>query len=229
MKKTLIFLLILIPAILVAVWFKDGKMLAGAEDGIPLYNTTLTINRTKTAWIPTAFGTPNATLVSIVPFYYFSSFLIKFGAPVFLTQTIVFFFIMTTSDLSVFFLSRIFFSKFRNPDLIGFLSAIFYLLNPFTFLSVWQRFVYAFYFQLAILPSMLLFFVLGLTKKKYYFIVPFCLASLVFSGTFVTPIFVITIFSVIFFYLVFYVWVNIKDYRKIKFAITFFILASAFW
>src|SRR3989344_3085533 len=229
MKNILIFLLFLIPAILVTTWFRDGKMLAGAEDGIPLYNTTLTINRHKTAWVPTAFGSPNATLISIVPFYYFSSFLSKFGIPIFLIQAIAFFFIMVTSGLSVFFLSRLFFSKFRNPDLVGFLSAIFYLLNPFTFLSVWQRFVYAFYFQLAILPCMLLFFVLGITKKKYYFIVPFCLASLIFSGTFVTPIFVITIFSVIFFYLLFYIWENKKDYRKIKFAITFFILASAFW
>ncbi len=118
-----------------------------------VYNLNNTINLHKSGWMPISLGAPDATSMAILPFYFFSQFLTNMGFPVYVIQAIVFYIIMTTSSISVYFLSSMLFNKFKNLYLISFFSAIFYLLNPFTMISIWQRFVYAFYFQMAILPS----------------------------------------------------------------------------
>ncbi len=229
MNNKYISFLLIIPAILIGIWFWNGNMLAGAEDGIPLYNPSRTVNLYRYAWMPISFGVQNATMHSITPYYYFCSYLMNLGIPAHYIQAITFYIIMISAGLSVYFIAKILFKKENNLYTIAFLSAIFYLLNPFVFISVWQRFVYPFYFSLSILPLSLSLFLLGIKKRSFNYIFPFCLISLIFSGVFVVPIFVVTLFSVILFFFIYVTKINKNNILHKKFEILYLLNTIIFW
>ncbi|MBU0569808.1 hypothetical protein KKB40_03430, partial [Patescibacteria group bacterium] len=235
LSHLLIFVLIIIPLILVAIWFKDGKMIAGAEEGLLLYNPKRSVNLLKYAWMKLGTGNINVVYLPSLTFLFFTAKLQSLGLPVFLIQAITFYCLMTISLISTYFLLTALLDEFKiaslsesSKKILALLASLYYLLNPYSIFSVWQRFLYPLFFLQALLPLGLLLFTFGLKKRRLYFTALLCLSSFLLSEAFGIPIFFITFSSALFIYSVAVILVHRKNSEFIKFTILYFLLTIFF-
>ena len=220
---SLIFLLI---ATLLVIWFKDGKVIASGEDGPFLINPEKALKVFSNIWIENGTGFATTDFLPRITFAYFIYFLNFFGVPTFVIQMLTFLILMFTGCLSVYKLSLNFFKLTENREFISFFASIFYLFNPYSLTQIWNRQLYSQYFLFALFPLLLLFFIKGLTEKKYINIIYFTFTSLFFSSAFGLITNLLVIWSVILLYLVYFIFTN-KE--KTIFAISYFLILVISW
>lgn len=108
-----------LPSILVSIWFHKGLLFGGGEEGIPFYN----LNRTYQLSLPmrsTDGGYSNNELVVRIPFYYLSSLLMNLGIKNNFLQASLFYILMSTGMISMYFLLCFtFISKVNNVEKIN--------------------------------------------------------------------------------------------------------------
>ena len=196
-------LIIFILALLI-IWFKDFKLIASGEDGLFLLNPKKALIIFDNLWIENGTGFSTTDWLPRIPFAYFISFLDLIGFSPFLSQSLIFFILMTTGTLSVFYLVRFIYHENTFSKELSFLSGLLYLFNPFSLTQLWNRQLYSQYFLFALLPLLLYLFIKGLEEKKYKFTFYFSVASLIFSTTFGLITNVIVIWSTIIIYSIIY-------------------------
>ena len=65
------FLIAVIAAVLVSIWFKNGNIMGTGESGLPFYDFKIQYKSVETAWFNYGLGGPvNASFAS-TPTYYF--------------------------------------------------------------------------------------------------------------------------------------------------------------
>lgn len=189
-NKLPIFLISLLCLILITIWFKDGKLLATGEEGLMLVNPQKAINLYKYSWVENGIGggTPGSnTLISLL---YLVSLFEKIGLPIWFFQALLFLLLMFIGSISVYFLTK---ELFRTIDKeihrvdLGFIAAIFYILNPISLLGIWYRFLLGFMLFYALAPLFFYLFIIGLKNKKKTFIILLPLLSLFFTFAFAPP------------------------------------------
>ena len=104
-NKLPIFLISLLCLILITIWFKDGKFLATGEEGLMLINPDKAINLYKYSWNDIGSGEA-VPVIQLIPFFYFESFFIKLGLPLWIFQASIFYLLMSLGSLSVFLLCK---------------------------------------------------------------------------------------------------------------------------
>lgn len=220
--KALILLLILIPLILVIIWFRNGLIMGGGEEGLPFYNITKSVQLSG-IWQERATGSLNLGLLPWLALLYPIEIIHNtLHIPNFIFQAVTFWVLLMAGMLSTFFLIQSILEKRESSSEIGLIASIFYLLNPFSISQIWGRSITAQYFSFALLPLSILLFWLALKKRNIIFIFLLTFASLVFAPAFLFVTFLMVYWMIIL--LVFIYWVSRSDQKKKDYFFGMFLL-----
>jgi hypothetical protein len=229
-KYIFIIILVIIPLILVAIWFRDGRILGGGDEELLFINTLRTLDISETTFVN--YGTGYAVLfwLSRYTFLYAVNFIhIVLLVPVIFIQAGTFYFLMITGIISVYFLVKQHIHAYIYSGYVAFLSATFYLLNPYSMTQIWGRGQYAQYFSFAVLPLALLIFTFGIRRKKYIYSIVFALTSLLFSTAYGFLPFSLVQWLVLFLYIVYEIISGVNNKKIDYFPFCFFILSLICW
>lgn len=222
--------IILISSILTTIWFKNGLIIGKGEEGLNFYNLSKNLELSKTIWVEINTGAPFVSWLPKVPFFYFAEFLnTKLFLPQFLIQAMLFFLLMVTGALSVYYLTLSFLKNSPKKELISLLASIFYLLNPFSISQVWGRWLYPQFFSFALFPLSLLILVKALDKRNHLYLIPLLFSSVLFSwayGFVTTPV---SYWVILGLYFVWWLLTNRPDKRSLLFGVSFIFLAFLGW
>ena len=219
-------LIVLIPFILVMLWFREGNIMGTAESGLPFYNFQIAYNSNKDAWSHYALGFPTNIGMAAKPTYWFMAKLQNIGIPDFLLQASFFWIVLVVSGVSIYLITKNLFPNLNNKFL--FLAVLFYWFNPFSMVNVWNRFLNNFFVFYMFLPLSLLFFLKGLQTRRYIYAFLIGLISAIFSYALSSVAFNLLLWFVFFYTAAFYIFTNgDKGYRF--FVIKFFIFTLIFW
>lgn len=222
-------ILILIPLLLTIIWFRNGLIVGGGEEGLEFYNPTRILELSKTMWWDYDGGFPTlawlAKISSLLP----TTFLYeKFNVPNYILQAGTFFILLVVGGISVYFLTLNLLDKFYLRKTVALVAAIFYILNPFSMSQIWARGLVSQYFSFALLPLAVLLFLKGLNGKiLYLFYLTF--ASIIFSSAFGISTFVITYWVVLSATYVYWIFLNRKLTKKILYGSFFYVLSLILW
>ncbi len=161
--------LLLLSALAVLLWFKQGLAIAYAEPGLFMYNDRGLFYMFSHSWVDQAStGTPGLTLsTSALPLYGFLAALEAAGFSPVQREMILFYLILSLACLSMYYLILAAFSENPKKEFIALFAAIFYVLNPYAMVYVWNRFTITMNIAYAILPLILGIYIRGLGLKKY--------------------------------------------------------------
>lgn len=226
MKKIIV--LLFIPLLLCLIWFRNGLIFGGGEEGILFSNSTQAIKLSTTVWIEYGTGLPVSGWLSRAPLMFFASSVTNFLPP-FLFQALLFFIIMLVGSLSVYYLTQELLDKYNKKFLISFLAATFYLMNPFSMSQVWSRGIIPQYISFALLPLALLLFHLALKNKKYIFVAFITLSSIAFAYSFSLLTFIVVFWFVLGLYFLFTVFTELQKAKILFFGIPFLFLLFFLW
>ncbi|MDD5415764.1 MAG: hypothetical protein PHE48_02020 [Candidatus Daviesbacteria bacterium] len=177
--------LILLPLVLVFIWFNNGLIIGRGEEGLIFYNPSKNLELSKSTWVEINTGMPNLYWLPRLPVLYLTSFLNdKLGLAQYLVQAGLFYLLMVTGTISMYYLTLSFLEAHPSRHLISFISALFYLMNPFSISQVWGRGLYPQYFSFVLFPLSLLILVKALKQKNYSYLLILILSSLIFSWSF---------------------------------------------
>ena len=223
-------ILIVVPLILTLIWFHNGLILGEGEEGLIFYNPSKNLELSKSTWVEINTGMPNLYWLPRLPILYWTSILVdNFGISPFVIQAGLFYILLLTGTISVFFLTRFFLELGHLSYLISFVAAVFYLLNPFSFSQVWGRNLYPQYFSFALLPLSLLLLAMALKQKNYLYLLLLLIASLIFSWAFGFVTSTLTYWLMLTSYFIWWLFSNKLKKHEIIFGISFMILFLLGW
>lgn len=222
--------LLIIPLILITVWFRSGLIEGGGEEGIPFYNPSRTFTLSKSLWWDYNGGFPTLAWIAKTTFLMPSAFLFEvFKIPNFVLQALTFLILLSTGGLSMYLLTSNLLGRYQNKEKIALVASVFYIFNPFTMSQVWARGIGAQYFSFAILPLSSLIFLLGLKTKNYFYIFPFIFCNLIFSTAFSLSTFVMAFWTVITTILIYWIIINRRELKAVVFSSIFYVLIIFLW
>ncbi|MDO8639222.1 MAG: alpha-(1-_3)-arabinofuranosyltransferase family protein [Candidatus Daviesbacteria bacterium] len=238
-KHLPLIVIFLVCLLIVSIWFKNGLMFAGGEDVISFYNPNSVFDLFLYSWNPQDTGTPQATLFARVPYFYLIKILYNWGISGLLLQAMTFFLLMSAGTLAIYFLLKETLSKDLPENMqitVPLIGALFYLLNPYSMSQIWDRGLYNQFFSFALIPIFLLFFIVGLNRKKIIYGLLAIVSSFIFSTASTHPATIITTWANPIIYLIFYFFNSRNNVKNIYFGLFYIItiliswfLVNAFW
>src|SRR3989304_9670760 len=97
--------ILLVPLVLVGIWFKDGYLLGASEDGLIFYNISRYFNQSQYTWMEyPGLGSPSVTQIAGKPTYFPLSFLQNLGIPGFLLQAGVLYYLLISAGIGIYLL-----------------------------------------------------------------------------------------------------------------------------
>lgn len=224
--------IILICTLIIIIWFRQGLIFGGAEDGLSYYNYTKSLAFTSSIWSYAAAGTPALFNVPRFIYFFITEYFFRAGISNIILQAITFWILILTGTLSVYFLIKetvVNGLKKEWREWAPFLGGLFYFFNPFAITQMWGRALSFQFFSFALVPSFLLFFVLALKRKNLFFLIVAGLISLLFSSAYENPGVVLASWTGIVFYFIFYIYSQRKNKGNIIFACISISLLSLIW
>lgn len=230
----IIFFILIIPAIIVTIWFQDGYILGTAEDGLPFYNLSHFKPEADFAWMEhPGLGRSTLYLTASKPTYIALTWLQANGVPGFVIQASVLWVMFVIAGIGMYLLAWQFFPKLPKSCLI--LSVFFYWFNPISLVNVWNRFLLDYISFYSMLPMVSFFFIRGLKTKSYLWGIVLILFILFYSYSFNYLAFFILFWLILFFWTSFFCLINkdrLSRFFYIKYflaTLVFFVLTNAWW
>lgn len=227
LSKKPIIILLFIPLIITSIWFRNGLIHGGGEEGVLFYNPQKALQLSSSVWAEFITGSSIAIWLPKSPVIYLAFIFQKIGLPPVVFQMIFFYFLMEIGILSVYFLTSNLLEK--NGKSISLIAALFYLFNPFSFSQIWGRSLSTQYFAFSFLPLALLLFYLGIKRRKYIFGILIALISAAMATSYEFLTFIIVFWLVLLIFLVTYVVVSKNKTREMYFGVTFIVLTFVLW
>lgn len=230
MKRDLLIITAVISSLLI-IWFHQGLLFAGAEESLTFYNFERTANLSSSLWYDVGIGQFATFGLSRYPYFFLFSIFQNYGIPNYILQAITFFAVMLIGMLSVYFLlKKTLIDQNLSPykRVVPLMGSLFYLFNPFSITQIWGRGLEYQIFAFALIPSFLLFFVLGLRSGNFLFGFIGVILSLLLAMSYLHPGIIITSWSLIAIYLIFYLWEN-RGLQNRLFALFFFFVYLISW
>lgn len=222
--------LFLIPIIVVFIWFNNGLIVGKGEEGLIFYNFTKGLELSKSVWVEVNTGMPMLSWLSRIPFFYAAEFLnTKLFLPQFLIQAGLFFILMLIGTLSAYYLTLHFLKDYPRRKTISLISALFYLLNPFSVSQVWGRALYPQFFSFALFPLSFLILVKALNKKSYFYLVPLLFSSVLLSWAYGLVTTVVCYWVILGLYSVWWLFIKRTNKSNIVFGLSFIIFSFLGW
>ena len=113
----------------------------------------------------------------------------------------------------------------KTSKVSRFLSAIFYLVNPYALVNIWNRFLPNQIMFYSFLPLGIWLFIYGLRTKKYFFAVLNMVLTAILSVAFIGPAQTLMFWGLIFLIVVYYFIFCKKD----KFVVFYFLINVCLW
>lgn len=228
-----VFFIVLLCAVIIAIWFKDGKLLATGEEGLMLVNPDRAIEIYKYSWNEVGSGGAFPGWNAILPLFYLESYIINLGFPLWIFQETLFFLLMSIGALSIYYLCKELLKSNIKDKLVikaAFIAGIFYILNPVSLLGVWYRFLYEFMFFYALAPLFFYLYVVGVKNRSTAFVIIAPFITLLFS-VFASPAPPLLLWFLPFSYSLILAFIQPSEIRvKFKiFPLVYFTLVFIFW
>ncbi len=231
----IILIILGIPLILVFIWFKDGNLLGHAEGALPFYNLERYLQPTEYTWMEhPGLGNISLLTTSGKPTYIFLTFLQNnLKIPGFIIQAGVFYFLLASAGIGIYFLTKEFFPKLDNRYAL--LSVFFYWFSPLSITDVWNRFLLNYIFFFGALPVLLLIFVKGLNTKKYYYAPILTLLIGIYSYSLSTLVFTLLLWFLFVLFIFFFLITSKEKNNKwfyikfLSFLLGLFIFTNSWW
>lgn len=228
-NKSVLFLS-LISLLIVIIWFRDGLIFAGGEEGLTFYNLSRHLKLIAYLWYDTATGIPTITYLPRLPYFFIMEKLYQTHISSVALQSFTFFILILTGTLSVFYISREFIDKnIKNSKYIYFISGLFYLLNPFSMIQIWGRSLYVQFFAFALIPFFLLMFILLLKTKKLFFGFFALFSSAILATGISHPALIAGLWVPVLFFLLFHIFEYRKNRKEVIYSTILFFLIIAGW
>lgn len=212
--------ILLLSAILDALWFRRGLTIAYSEPGLFTYNNIQWIHMSSHLWVDQiSTGTPSLAMGTAgLPLHTFLGLLEFLGFSPVLKEAIFFYLILSLSGLSMYYLMLVAFRRNLHKHSVALLASIFYILNPYVMVYIWNMLMITMNIAYAIIPLVLALYMKGLAAKKFAYAFYAAFVLLVFSSWIVVvpalvPFLLLT-------YLIFHVIVNPKR-REVTYAMKF--------
>jgi hypothetical protein len=222
LKSPILFLLV-ISLGLTIVWFRHGNLMGGGEIGIQFYNLSQMVGISVRAWGTQALGGSSGLTVAGAPLYSFYNFFQKIGIPGFIEQASFFVIAFFLTLYSSYLLIKEIFPSLSKKAYIA--ASIFYLVNPYALVNIWNRFLPNPILFYAFLPLGLLLFLKGLKKRNYVYAVIAMLLTAILSYGFAGPSQTIIFWSILSLFAIYYSLLT-KEY---KFVILFLLAGLGSW
>ena len=229
-----IFFFGLLSSLIVYLWFRSGLIYGGAEIGIFGYNPERFLQVQQFIWWgDVAPGMLVPQFIVGVPTYFILSLLQPFFSTLIL-QIIISFILLFSMGYGMYRLSL--FILGQDKEKYAALAGFFYMLNSYTMVEVWHRFLYTGFFLAAFLPTLAYFWRMWIKKGKFVFLSLFLLCNLVFSYMFANLTSVIVIWIICFLFTlceVFLPWQGrrllLKEGYKFILGFFLFLLTNLWW
>lgn len=200
--------------IVVSLWFSNGLMFGGGEEGLPFYNLTQHLRSMSYVWNEAQAGFDMVIFLPRVPYFWMLEKLFVWGVNTIYLQAVTFFITISVGCIAVYFLVK----ETIGGNLRSLIASIFYFLNPYSMIQIWGRGIYAQFFAFALIPSFLLFYICGLKRRNPIYLILAILISIIFSPAFVFPTQILVLWIPILIYFVFHVWVHRNNKSEVLFA-----------
>lgn len=225
-------IIVLLCLAIVISWFQKGLLFAGGEESLMLYDPHKTYTLFNSVWYNTDTGYQSLVNLARLPYFWFLNLALNFGFSNVQLQSFIFFILLAIGSIAVYFLIKetvVADLELKRKELVPLLSAIFYIFNPFSMSQIWGRGLTFQFFSFALMPAFLLFFVLGLRRRKIFFGLLGVLLSFFLSAAYAHPALVLTSWFNIALYFLFYLVRFRKHRENILFAISYFFIIIVFW
>lgn len=176
---------LIFAATLVILWFGHGNLMGGGEAGVLFYNLSKISDISFPAWGNQILGGSSGITVSSGPIYQFLSFIQKQGISGQLIQAVFFFIILILTMSSMNFLYCVIFNEKSSLKFIT--SGLFYLLNPYSLMNIWNRFLPNTMVFYAVLPLVLGLYIKAIKEKKLVYAILASLFTAIFAYGFAAP------------------------------------------
>src|SRR3972149_7099318 len=144
-------IILITASVLVFIWFKDGYILGTAEGVLPFYNVSRFKDVVSSAWSEApGLGNMNGISTAYSLTYITLAYLQNIGLPGFLIEALVFYFLLLSSGVSIYLLTKELFPKINWR--FNLLSVFFYWFNFISLVNIWNRALYPFIFFWSLLP-----------------------------------------------------------------------------
>lgn len=185
----------LIAYYLCKLWFGDGNLLAFAEEGLPFYDPTHTLNLYRTIWTDIGLGFAVPFFAPKMPFLKFLSFLQSMGFAGYVSQQFVFGLLIFTALVSMFKLVRTLFPAKEKS--IAVVASLFYLFNLYVLSQIWLRFLLPSIFLWVYVPLFCFLWLKYLSRPGAMTIIALGVSGVIYSYTYAIPssVFVLWFFA----------------------------------
>ena len=231
-KKLLSVIIVLLLGVLSFTWFRGDFLIYNSDIDTPL-NPSRGIVRALNVWdINDALGSHNPLVIaSLIPFQVLWASLGNVFSLV-TSQKIMFYLLFSGSGLSMYFLTSTLIKEKRR-EIASLISAIFYMLNPFSMILIWPQ-PTTFIFLYTFLPLLLALFIRGLERTNTFkSVFLMCLIWLLTTATaYQNPRFVIVTWTPMLLYLFFYMLTRREVIHPIQFTVTLALIwfaLNAYW
>lgn len=224
--KLALFILIIFCLILVGSWYKVGLIIGGAEETLSFYDLKKTRQLYEYTWEEVNYGGPQTATMSRYPYFVFLEYLNRLGIPADLLQIITFFILVFSSGFFVYVFAK---EALGNKPIYCLLAALFYILNPFVFFNIWNRFLVAMFFFEPLLPASLYFLFKAFKTNSILYLIIFVLSSFILSSAFSLPSNIITLWVVLFLLLIAKLIENRRFFKSLLKPIVWFLVFFASW
>ena len=228
-------IILLISAVCVLIWFRDGVVFGGAEVGLLTYNPGRWLEIQKYLWWEAvAPGWPIPHFLNAIPLYFILAILKPILQSPVILQAMLFFVLLFMMGYGtyLFVLSIL----GNDKKIYATLAGLFYMFNPYTMVDIWHRFVYTGFFLAAFLPFLALFWKKWISQGRfsnlYLFLLVNFLASYMF-GSISTIITVWLLLAVLTIPFIIFPWKGIPNFlaisKRFLFGFVLWILINVWW
>ena len=199
--------ILLLASVLTSIWLRSGVLIAGGESEFLelFYSPQNQVDLDKYIW--QEVGTGVSSLVSEqtvfgLPIYFATAFLRSVGLSALSTQWLVIFVLLSCQGVIAYYLTSTVLGEKSTP--FACISAsLFYILNPYSMVQIWGRFLSAHMLMYVMLPLTLLLYVKGLKERDFRYAIYNSILSVPLSYSLRTRAFLILLWIPLLVYFVF--------------------------
>jgi len=225
-------LLIVLQTLTIVLWFREGIPLQFAESGLYLYSSKYLLLYTCYSYSDFGLGGPNFQLQSYGLGLFIYILRDKLSLPLYVVELIIFCASTISATLGVYFLTSFLINekKAECKSTAGFFASLFYLLNPYALMVIWNRFQLPFIIFYGFMPLCLMLYLKGLISRRLENLIYVIITSYFLAPSFAVFSFILSYHFFIFFITGLFSLLSFQSNRDLlKFSVLYFLCFEVLW